>query len=86
MVKDKPALPTSKSSSTLPEQESKDFVELATEEDPARAEIKRLRKERKKKNKAPKTEAELKKEAVNRIRKDKQIHVQGSDIPAPVET
>ena len=55
------------------------------EEDP-KAEIRALRKARKKKEKTPKEIAAMKKEETNRKRRAHQIHVQGSDIPAPLET
>ncbi|XP_046450011.1 probable ATP-dependent RNA helicase DDX52 [Daphnia pulex] len=51
-----------------------------------RAEIKALRRERKRKIKTPKELAALKKEEISRKRKAHKIHVQGSDIPTPVET
>jgi hypothetical protein len=51
-----------------------------------RAEIKALRRERRKKTKTPKEVAALKKEEISRKRKAHKIHVQGSDIPTPVET
>lgn len=51
-----------------------------------RAEIKALRRERKRKIKTPKELAALKKEEISRKRKAYHIHVQGSDIPTPVET
>lgn len=51
-----------------------------------RAEIKALRRERKRKNKTPKELATLKKEEISRKRKIHKIHVKGSDIPSPVET
>lgn len=51
-----------------------------------RAEIKALRRERKRKIKTPKELAALKKEEIKRKRNAHHIHVQGSDIPTPVET
>lgn len=51
-----------------------------------RAEIKALRKERKRKMKTPKQLASLRKEEINNKRKKHHIHVQGSDIPSPLET
>ena len=61
-------------------------VEQDVPEDPDRAEIKALRKARKRKDKTPKELAALKKEEINSRRKKHQIHVQGSDVPPPVET
>ena len=60
--------------------------EEALEEVDPKAEIKALRRERKRKIKTPKELAALKKEEINRKRKAHQIHVQGSDIPSPLET
>ena len=65
--------------------EEKDETNDTEQVDP-KAEIRALRKARKKKDKTPKELAALKKEEINRKRKAHQIHVQGSDIPSPVET
>lgn len=60
-------------------------VKPVEEFDP-RAEIRALRKARRKKVKTPKELAALKKEEITAKRKAAGIHVQGSDIPPPVET
>lgn len=60
--------------------------DVAPEDVDPKAEIRALRKARKKKDKNPKELAALRKEEINRKRKTHQIHVQGSDVPSPVET
>jgi len=71
---------------TEPKAENGDPEQDAIEDDPKGAEIKALRKARKRKDKTPKELAALKKEEINRKRKAHQIHVQGSDVPSPIET
>lgn len=65
---------------------NEEMVALNDPEVDPRAEIKALRRERKRKIKTPKELAALKKEEIKRKRNAHHIHVQGSDIPTPVET